>query len=305
MNKNEIDAFLQISRLNSITKAAEVLYITQPALSRRIQQLESKLGYSLFLRKKGCHTLELTEQGQEFLNIAQKLKKIYEESSSLQSLSFKAYLNFSAVNSIATNLVPIACDMFLRKFPDIKLGFKQNSSFEIYNNIEGSRLDFGLVAESRYSRAVSAVPIFSERFCIIANKDFSPKDMLTMDELNPQQELWVPWNQEVDAWHEYWLGTTCRPQLSTTTLTLLPYLLTHQKTWALMTVSNASYIVKTYTDLKIYDMESPPPERLIYLLHKKSHKSELVRNFIESMLEYASSIDEYTCLLDITDGDIF
>lgn len=52
MTELEIDAFLNIVKYGSITKAAEILYISQPALSRRIKSLESELQYKLFIRQK-------------------------------------------------------------------------------------------------------------------------------------------------------------------------------------------------------------------------------------------------------------
>lgn len=63
MTELEIDAFLNVIKYGSITKAAEVLYISQPALSRRIKSLENELQYKLFIRQKGVRNIELTPQG--------------------------------------------------------------------------------------------------------------------------------------------------------------------------------------------------------------------------------------------------
>ena len=53
MTNSEISAFLAIVECGSFSKAAEMLFITQPALSRRIQSLENEIGYKLFERNKG------------------------------------------------------------------------------------------------------------------------------------------------------------------------------------------------------------------------------------------------------------
>ena len=63
----EIEAFLKIAQCGSFSAAAEKLYITQPALGRRIRALEEELGYSLFIRNKGVRHVELTRQGRAFL----------------------------------------------------------------------------------------------------------------------------------------------------------------------------------------------------------------------------------------------
>ena len=48
----EIEAFLKITETGSFSAAAEALYVTQPALGRRIRAMEEELGYPLFVREK-------------------------------------------------------------------------------------------------------------------------------------------------------------------------------------------------------------------------------------------------------------
>nr|WP_282433432.1 LysR family transcriptional regulator [Desulfosporosinus sp. OT] len=67
-----MEAFLAVIKTGSITAAAKYLYVTQPALSRRIHTLESELGYSLIERKRGVRTIELTNQDKAFISVAEK-----------------------------------------------------------------------------------------------------------------------------------------------------------------------------------------------------------------------------------------
>lgn len=67
MTNLEIEAFLAVVRLGSITAAAQAIFITQPALSRRLQTLEEELGYPLFRRGKGQRNIQLTEEGKAFV----------------------------------------------------------------------------------------------------------------------------------------------------------------------------------------------------------------------------------------------
>ena len=80
MTELEIEAFLAIVRTGSISAAAQKLYVTQPALSRRIHALEQELGYSLMVRKKGVRSIELTSQGKAFISLAEKWKTVWNES---------------------------------------------------------------------------------------------------------------------------------------------------------------------------------------------------------------------------------
>ena len=63
MTYGDVEAFLAILRNGSITAAAEALFITQPALSRKLKSLEQELGVRLFEREQGRHYLTLTARG--------------------------------------------------------------------------------------------------------------------------------------------------------------------------------------------------------------------------------------------------
>lgn len=65
MKLSTLKYFVEVAAENSFTKTAEKLYISQPTLSRRIQELEMELGVDLFIRQS--HSLRLTSAGEQFL----------------------------------------------------------------------------------------------------------------------------------------------------------------------------------------------------------------------------------------------
>ena len=74
MNERQIQAFIEICELGSMNRAAEKIYISQPALKRRIDLLEEEIGTTLFIRKSnGCY---LTKAGEVFRD---GLKELMEE----------------------------------------------------------------------------------------------------------------------------------------------------------------------------------------------------------------------------------
>lgn len=72
MTQSEIEAFFEIIKSGSISAAAQNLFVSQPALTRRIQTLENELGYSLFERKKGQKKIALTDKGTAFISVANR-----------------------------------------------------------------------------------------------------------------------------------------------------------------------------------------------------------------------------------------
>ena len=67
MTYQDIHTFLTIASSSSLSKAAESLFVSQPALSHRLSALEEELGTELIIRRKGSRTLELTDAGQRFV----------------------------------------------------------------------------------------------------------------------------------------------------------------------------------------------------------------------------------------------
>ena len=71
MDLRVLMSFVSVCRLGNITRAAEALYISQPALTRQIQELEQELGCKLLVRS--TRSLSLTENGYLFLLRAQEI----------------------------------------------------------------------------------------------------------------------------------------------------------------------------------------------------------------------------------------
>lgn len=79
MTQQGIEVFLAVARLGNISAAAQALYITQPAVSRHLRALESALGCALVRRGRGQRRVELTEQGQDFIYVAENWRLLWQE----------------------------------------------------------------------------------------------------------------------------------------------------------------------------------------------------------------------------------
>ena len=117
MTHADMEAFLAIMRHGSITAAAEALFITQPALSRKLKSLEQELGFRLFEREQGRHRLTLTSKGQEFVPLAEKWMALHRETEFYKSGDAQATLKIGAVDSIHTYLLPPVLQAQLMRHP--------------------------------------------------------------------------------------------------------------------------------------------------------------------------------------------
>ena len=114
MNIQQLTYIVEIANCKSISRAAEYLFVSQPALSQQIRNLEKELGYRVFHRtSKG---LELTEKGNVFYQKAQEMLKDWN--------CFKEEV-ISGTEHKKSDLVPesIPTDCF-RRLPDILKGIR-------------------------------------------------------------------------------------------------------------------------------------------------------------------------------------
>ena len=72
MNLAEIETFLTIVNTKSITRTADLLFLSQPTVSHRLTSLENELGFPLVIRQKGHKQVELTAKGTDFIILAER-----------------------------------------------------------------------------------------------------------------------------------------------------------------------------------------------------------------------------------------
>ena len=135
MTYGDVEAFLAILRNGSITAAAEALFITQPALSRKLKSLEQELGVRLFEREQGRHYLTLTAKGQEFAPLAEKWMSLHRETEYYKSGDAQATLKIGAVDSIHTYLLPPVLQAQLRLHPEVRLSLTLVHDWTAYSEI--------------------------------------------------------------------------------------------------------------------------------------------------------------------------
>ncbi len=140
--------FLMVAREENITKAAALLHLTQPTLSRQLMQLEEELGVKLFHRSK--HRIILTEDGMLLKRRAQEIV----------SLSDKTVQELSHKEDMLSGEVAIGCGetksmlflseqirKFQQKYPLVQFSIHSAIADDIKERIEKGILDIGLLME--------------------------------------------------------------------------------------------------------------------------------------------------------------
>lgn len=186
INLNQLRAFYLAAREMSITRAAEILFITQPAVTMQIKSLENTLDIKLF-RKYG-KDLQLTEVGRVLFEYVEKIFEIVDEMEFVlkrYSALSQGSLTLGTTRSFARHLMPGLLSRFQERFPGVKISLKVGSTQEIADGLLAFKYDLGIIARLTHCAKLTVVPHTKEEFCLVTPpghrltkiKDVSIKDL--------------------------------------------------------------------------------------------------------------------------------
>ena len=130
----------------NFTRAAELLYLSQPSLSKQIKILEKNLDIPLINREK--NKISLTENGKVFLQYSERILALCEESCrALVDLKNgeRGNLTIGASQTIGTYLLPRVLALFAQHYPQIRLKVQVNSTRRIAKNVINREIDLAIV----------------------------------------------------------------------------------------------------------------------------------------------------------------
>lgn len=282
MTALEIEAFQAALRWGSLSAAAEKLYVTQPALSRRIHALERELGARLFVRGKGQRQLMLTPEGRVFVGVADKLRRVYEEAAAIARMDTRPVLRVASVGSVSTYLLP---DVLRRLAKEHDVGFHLAHSYEGYQLVASGMADVALISDDMVMDGVTTEPLFAEPFMLICCGGNA--ECAHPSRLNARREIRLPWNPEFDVWHAKWFDVTLRPSVVLDQMSLMEAFF-DEGNWALAPKSVASRLRRD--DLRVCPIEDGPPHRVIYALTAGEEKRALADDFLRLVIDEVRGI---------------
>lgn len=142
------EVFFEVAQQLSFTKASQTLFISQPAISKHIRQLEEEYKTSLFERKG--NSISLTEEGAilfEFIRKGKDLEKQLQlELNTYRDPSqIKGDLKLGASTTVALYIVPPVLSGFRKKYPDAKISLFNRNSESVIKALMDREIDLGIV----------------------------------------------------------------------------------------------------------------------------------------------------------------
>lgn len=167
-----MQAFVEVAQCSTFADAAKKLFISQPALSSSIKNMESQLGGKLFNRS--TRRLELTPEGKLFLPKAQRILADYDGAiDDLKALftAQKGSLVVSAMPSFAEGPLSEIMRRFSQNFPNISIRVLDVVMEQAIDNVLQGRAELGFVFAPQLTQGLVFTPLMKDKFCAIMPVD--------------------------------------------------------------------------------------------------------------------------------------
>lgn len=170
MSDRRLQVFYTVAKLLSFTKAADVLQMTQPAVTFQIRQLEDQLETRLFDRSH--NRIDLTERGKCAFQYAERIFELYDEmENSVKNMTGEVTgtLRIGAGSAAAQYaLMPLIAE-FQRRFPAVRIQMTVRAAARMVPMIENSDVDIALIEDTISSKHLTGELYATESWQIVTS----------------------------------------------------------------------------------------------------------------------------------------
>jgi DNA-binding transcriptional LysR family regulator len=174
-------AFAAIARCGSLSRAAEELYVSQPAVSKHLASIEAELGESLVVR--GRQGATLTPAGQVLADYVLRAEALLANASrALSAESESGTLAIAASGIPATYLLPQLLAGFRERRPGIEIEFDESTSAGVLELVRLHRVELALVGGMTVPPELESEPLVEDEIVLVGSprlggRRFRPKEL--------------------------------------------------------------------------------------------------------------------------------
>ena len=185
----QIAAFVETARQRSVSRAAEELFISQPALTARLKGLETDLGTELFVRT--ARGMRLTETGEAFLPYAVRaLDTLLDGRMQINALERggAGRLAIGAAPAVSTYVLPMLLKRFSQAYPRMSVSVRTGHSEEILELVLREQVMLGLVRGLKHPE-ITSIPLYEDRLILVAEPShpFAEAGRIRMEQIAGEQ----------------------------------------------------------------------------------------------------------------------
>jgi DNA-binding transcriptional LysR family regulator len=184
----QVRYFVALAETLNFTRAAEKCNVSQPALTRAIQQLEHELGGPLFHRERGnTHLSELGRMMQPYLESVEASTRAAKAAAQSVKKLENVTLTIGAMCTISPRLVSDLMARFQAAHPEVGVSVFDTGAPQMIEAMEKGELEIGIIGvPEELPPSLHQVPVFEERFVIVLPKGhpWEAKNVIRCAELN-------------------------------------------------------------------------------------------------------------------------
>jgi DNA-binding transcriptional LysR family regulator len=178
--------FLEVAKNLSITKAADSLYISQPAVTKHIKELEAKLRITLF--KREGNRLKFTEAGKllhfYLINIQEKYEELHYEIGRLKE-DYQGKLRIAASYTISQYIIANALVDFNHRYPNVRICLYEGNTGESLQKLTSNRVDVALIGNTTTDVNLKYENFYREEIIVVTSSTslYAQKNSLSEEDL--------------------------------------------------------------------------------------------------------------------------
>jgi DNA-binding transcriptional LysR family regulator len=271
----------------NMRKAAERLFVSQPALSQRLQTIEKEWGTKLFIRsQKGVALTPAGEYVIQFVNeVLNKQEKVKETVHSLQS-GIAGTLKIAVATIVGQNWLPQVLKKFIEKYPQVKISLITGWSSEILKYLYNDEVHIGIIRGTPDWKGVK-IHLFKDPLYLVDKEITQPEQVLETDRPFIQFKSDSNYYQEIQDW---WMRHFKTPPKRTVVVDQI-------ETCKQMAFNGIGYAIlpgitlnrseKDFYKISLFDEKDEPLKRDTWLLgYESAFQLKQVKAFTELINEY-------------------
>ena len=191
MDFKQIEAFVNVVRYKSFSKAADATFFTQPTISTHIRNLEKELGVKLLDRKS--RIVEMTPQGSKFYKYA--VEMINARAQAFDALgqdsdSVKGILEIQSSSIPSVTFLPDLLAGFRREHSGVQYYVSSSDTQTVVDNIIERRGEIGFIGEEFASNALELTKVASDKAILIVPESYDVGTHISMSEAVKYPFIW-------------------------------------------------------------------------------------------------------------------
>ncbi len=200
MDKRDYELLLALNQYKNITKAAEALYMTQPAITKRIQKLEEELHCTLLIRSK--RGVIFTPAAESILPYAGTILKNMEQIEELAAASQNyvcGTLRLGCSLNYAHYRLPAILKKYTDLYPKVEVHITTGQSRELYKMLSKEEISLAIL-RGEYDWDGKKILLSSEPMCLICNNEYIGKSLTDYPYISHNTDSGL--NSQLFSWFE-------------------------------------------------------------------------------------------------------